>query len=78
MTTQVKGGHCDYYNGCQPNGQVAMCSFTNPSGQRNEPFPGHAWSGGSKEGVAMGASFAIPETESATELGWSFFKTYAW
>ena len=28
--------------------------------------------------VAGGANFAIPETESATELSWAFFKTYAW
>jgi hypothetical protein len=45
-------------------------------GTRNETYPGHAWSGGSKLG--MGSSFAIPETASASELSWSFFKLYAW
>jgi hypothetical protein len=28
--------------------------------------------------VSTGASFAIPETESASELSWSFFKRFAW
>jgi len=37
---------------------------------------GHAWSGGSKAG--MGAFATISKTESATELGWAFFKKYAW
>ena len=74
----VKGGHCDYYKGCAPNGQVAMCSFMVPAGMRTEPFMGHAWSGGSKQGTSGGASFAIPETENASELSWAFFKRYAW
>jgi hypothetical protein len=42
------------------------------TGTRNELFPGHARSGGSKQGA--GAAFAIPETESASELSWAFFK----
>jgi polyhydroxybutyrate depolymerase len=75
---QVAGGHCDYYKGCPANGQVAMCSFMVPPGMRSEPYMGHAWSGGSKQGTSGGASFAIPETESATELSWAFFKKYAW
>jgi len=55
---------------------VAFCSFDIPtSGTRTELFPGHAWSGGSKQGA--GAAFAIPETESASELSWAFFKKYA-
>jgi polyhydroxybutyrate depolymerase len=77
LLTPVNGGRCEYYNGCQPGGQVAMCSFTIPP-MRSEPFPGHAWSGGSKQGTAGGANYAIPETESATELSWAFFKKYAW
>jgi poly(3-hydroxybutyrate) depolymerase len=76
--TQVLGGRCEYYKGCAAGGQVAMCSFMNPAGMRSEPFVGHGWSGGSKMGAAMGASFAIPETESATQLSWQFFKRYAW
>jgi polyhydroxybutyrate depolymerase len=74
----VTGGRCEYYKGCPANGQVAMCSFTIPSGMRSESFPGHAWSGGSKQGSSGGAPFAIPETESASELSWAFFKRYAW
>ena len=74
----VTGGSCEYYKHCPADGQVAFCSFTIPPGMRTESFPGHAWSGGSKEGTANGAAFAIPETASATELSWSFFKQYAW
>ncbi len=37
---------------------------------------GHGWSGGSKDSSNPVA--AIPSTESATELGRSFFKRYAW
>lgn len=48
------------------------------STDRAESLPGHAWSGGSKEGTSMGANYAIPETASATELSWSFFKKYTW
>jgi polyhydroxybutyrate depolymerase len=78
-TTAIQGGRCEYYAGCPADGQVAMCSFTIPStGTRNEAFPGHGWSGGSKQGSANGAAFAIPETASATELSWSFFQQYAW
>jgi len=76
--TPVQGGRCEYYKGCTPGGQVAMCSFANPMGARTEPFAGHAWSGGSKDGMAGGAPFAIPETASASVLGWEFFKKYAW
>jgi polyhydroxybutyrate depolymerase len=73
----VQGGSCQYYKGCPVDGQVAMCTFTIPiGGTRDEAYPGHAWSGGSKLG--MGASFAIPETESASQLSWDFFKRYAW
>lgn len=74
----VQGGRCEYYKGCMTGGQVAMCSFTNPSGSRKELSPGHAWSGGSKTGEANGAPYAIPETESATNLSWDFFKRFAW
>jgi polyhydroxybutyrate depolymerase len=77
--TMVQGGRCEYYKGCAPGGQVGMCSFTIPTGGvRNEAYAGHAWSGGSKDGVAMGAPFAIPETASASQLSWEFFKKYAW
>jgi polyhydroxybutyrate depolymerase len=75
--TPVMGGRCEYYKGCAPGGQVALCSFPNPPGMRSEPYPGHGWAGGSKMG-ASGAPFAIPETASATQLSWEFFKQYAW
>jgi polyhydroxybutyrate depolymerase len=77
MVTSVNSGRCEYYSGCQPGGQVVMCSFMIPAG-RSEPYPGHAWSGGSKQGTSGGANYAIPESESATELSWAFFKKYAW
>lgn len=76
--TMVQGGRCEYYKGCAPGGQVAMCSFASPGGDRSELYPGHAWSGGSKAGSAGGGKYAIPETASAAELSWEFFKTYAW
>ena len=73
----VQGGSCEYYKGCPKDGQVAFCKFDVPTtGTRDEPFAGHAWSGGSDEGG--GNMFAIPETASASELGWAFFKEFAW
>jgi poly(3-hydroxybutyrate) depolymerase len=73
----VQGGSCEYYKGCPADGQVAMCTFNVPmQSMGNEPYVGHGWAGGSKQG--MGASFAIPDVESASELSWSFFKQYAW
>jgi polyhydroxybutyrate depolymerase len=76
--TEVGGGRCEYYKGCPSDGQVAMCTFQIPDGDRNELYPGHAWSGGSKAGSAAGGTYAIPETASATQLSWEFFKNYAW
>ena len=71
----VKGGKCEYYK-CPADGQVAYCEFEIPAAERSASFPGHAWSGGTKMGPS--AQFAIPDTESATELTWQFFKKYAW
>lgn len=71
----VSGGNCEYYKGCAQGGQVGFCTFTTPEGG-NESFRGHAWSGGSELG--SGAQFAIPQTESASELSFQFFKRYAW
>jgi len=76
MVKPVTGGNCEYYQGCRPGGQVGMCTFMVPPGMRTESAAGHAWSGGSKQGT--GAGFAIPETQRATELAWSFFKQYAY
>jgi polyhydroxybutyrate depolymerase len=70
--TTVKGGTCEYYQGCPADGQVALCSFDEPAGGGGETLTGHAWSGG------VANAFSIPQTESATELGWAFFKKYAW
>ena len=72
----VNGGMCEYYKGCPADGQVALCSFQEPAGGAGEVPTGHAWSGGSQSGE--NALAAIPSTESATELGWAFFKEYAW
>jgi len=72
----VKGGKCEYYKNCMPNAQVAFCSFDAPSFADDGLPSGHGWSGGAKEG---GESFAaITGSESSTELGWAFFKKYAW
>lgn len=75
--TTVEGGRCEYSKGCAEGGQVALCSFTDSSGT-SVLYPGHAWSGGSKEGSAGGGQYAIPSTESATRLSWEFFKKFAW
>jgi poly(3-hydroxybutyrate) depolymerase len=68
----VKGGSCEYYTGCPADGQVAFCTFDIPANHTGDYLAGHAWSGGTVQ------AFSIAETESAAELGWSFFKTYAW
>jgi len=60
----VKGGHCERSQGCPAHGQVVYCLFDGMN---------HAWAGG-----APNQSFSDPNYESATELAWSFFKTYAW
>jgi polyhydroxybutyrate depolymerase len=60
---RVKNGTCEYYRDCAPGGQVALCHFNGL---------GHAWAGG------RGSLFADPDFESASELGWEFFKKYAW
>ena len=58
----VTGGHCDYSDGCPADGQVVLCSFDNMS---------HVWAGGT-------GTFGDATKASATDLGWSFFKQYAW
>ena len=61
----VEQGTCVYYDGCPADGQVALCTFDNM---------GHCWAGGpSSSGL-----YACPGYESATQLEWNFFKTYAW
>ncbi|MET0384360.1 MAG: PHB depolymerase family esterase [Polyangiales bacterium] len=74
----VTGGQCEYYASCPSDGQVGLCTFTNPAGRRTELYPGHGWSGGSKSGTANSARYAIPETASASELSLQFFKQYVW
>jgi len=70
--TTVKGGRCEYYKGCPTDGQVAFCTFDLPPNHLGDFLAGHAWSGGTVR------AFSIAETESAAELGYSFFKKYAW
>jgi polyhydroxybutyrate depolymerase len=74
--TPVKGGKCEYYKGCMPGAQVAFCSFDPPSFADDGLPSGHGWSGGTKQGAESFA--AITGSESATALGWAFFKKYAW
>jgi polyhydroxybutyrate depolymerase len=59
-------GQCYLYDGCPPDGQVELCTFTN--------LP-HAWAGAPTcpGCIGSGAGFA-----SATQLEWAFFKKYAW
>jgi len=60
----VMNGTCITYDGCPPDGQVELCTFTGM---------GHCWAGG------VGTSiFACAGYESATELSWQFFQQYAW
>ena len=61
----VQGGTCVRYEGCPVGGQVELCTFD---------AMGHCWAGGpSSAGV-----FACPSYESATQLQWQFWRTYAW
>jgi polyhydroxybutyrate depolymerase len=59
-------GQCYLYDGCPAGGQVELCTFTGM---------GHAWAGAADcpSCIGSGATYA-----SATQLEWSFFKTYAW
>jgi polyhydroxybutyrate depolymerase len=61
-TVPVTGGHCEYSSGCPRDGQVALCLFDGMD---------HGWAGGQ-------GSYGFPAYESASELGWAFFKKYAW
>jgi polyhydroxybutyrate depolymerase len=74
--TPVKGGKCEYYKDCMPDAQVTLCSFDPPSLADDGLPSGHGWSGGSKAGAESFA--AIGGSENASELGWAFFKKYAW
>lgn len=71
-TKSVQGGKCEYYRGCSAGAQVAFCTFQIPANHRGDFLAGHAWSGGNPR------AYSIAETESAAELGWQFFKSYAW
>jgi len=59
----VRRGHCEFSVGCPIDGQVVLCLFDGMD---------HGWAGGAQ------ATFSFPDYESASELGWSFFKTHAW
>jgi len=62
-------GQCYLYDGCPADGQVELCTFNGMV---------HCWAGGSKGGDAGEGSSACPTYASATQLEWTFFKTYAW
>jgi poly(3-hydroxybutyrate) depolymerase len=66
-TTTVKGGHCDWSQGCPKDGQVVYCLFDGM---------GHAWAGGAADAGAVESLSSAPSYESATRLSWSFFKKY--
>jgi polyhydroxybutyrate depolymerase len=59
----VLGGVCEVSLGCPASGQVTACTFEGMA---------RGWAGGS----AQAASFL--EFESASELSWRFFTTFAW
>ena len=72
--TAVEGGSCEYYKNCPADGQVALCLFEQPDAEtQQEEIKGHGWSGGLE-----GHPYAISPTENAAELGFAFFKKYAW
>jgi polyhydroxybutyrate depolymerase len=58
----VEGGHCEYSKGCPADGQVALCLFDGMD---------HGWAGGD-------GTYGFPNFESASELGWNFFRRYGW
>ncbi len=60
-------GQCYLFHGCPTGGQVELCTFNGM---------GHCWAGGNNTG--SDPLNACPAYASATELAWSFFKTYAW
>jgi polyhydroxybutyrate depolymerase len=60
---EVLGGACEVSRGCPASGQVTFCTFEGM---------GRGWAGGS----AQAASFL--GFESASELSWRFFTTFAW
>lgn len=62
-SVEVLGGVCEASLGCPASGQVTLCTFEGM---------GRGWAGGS----AQAASFL--EFESASELSWRFFTTFAW
>jgi polyhydroxybutyrate depolymerase len=56
-------GQCYLYDGCPPDGQVELCTFTGM---------GHCWAGGTT------GAYSCPTYASATALEWAFWKKYAW
>jgi polyhydroxybutyrate depolymerase len=59
-------GQCYVYDGCPADGQVELCTFTGMN---------HCWAGGTAAGSGGNA---CPTYAGATQLEWTFFKTYAW
>jgi polyhydroxybutyrate depolymerase len=64
--TAGKDGNCYLYDGCPPDGQVALCTFAG--------MP-HAWAGAASCPGCIGSGAGYT---SATQLEWDFFKKYAW
>jgi polyhydroxybutyrate depolymerase len=59
-------GQCYLYDGCPDGGQVELCTFNGMD---------HCWAGGDTQGAGGNS---CPNYASATQLEWTFFKTYAW
>ena len=64
--TEGGKGTCYTYDGCPNDGQVELCRFDGMD---------HCWAGGATKGAGGNS---CPKWASATNLEWSFFKTYAW
>jgi poly(3-hydroxybutyrate) depolymerase len=57
---QVRGGKCEYHQGCPKGGQVIFCSFDGM---------GHGWAG------HLGSYGGGTQYEDASALTWEFFKS---
>jgi poly(3-hydroxybutyrate) depolymerase len=68
----IQGGTCEYFQGCPVGAQVAFCSFEIPADGGGTFLAGHGWAGGTPN------LYSVVGTASASDIGWEFFKEYAW
>jgi len=65
-TQPVKGGTCEFYQGCKPGADVAMCTFQGM---------GHGWAGSAGFGLPFDYAGGV-RFEDGAEVIWRFFKQY--